>query len=598
MKKTLIALLCVAMLVCFAVSAAAAGGSAALSASATEIKAGGTVTFTVSIAGVPELKSGGADIIFDKTALSLADGAWSSNVEDHKNMMMVDFDADDNKFAMMTKMGKTADVNGEFVTFTLKAADTIAPGEYEVKVSLPLVDVNGKFILDASAKLTVVCEHTYGSALVNTDAAEHWYECSKCGHKKDVAGHAFDNACDAKCDTCGYTRTPAEHQWTTTMKTDGAKHWNECTVCSLKKDEGTHTGGTATCKDKAVCTTCNTAYGELAAHKPTEKVADKYLVSAADCKNAAVYKKSCEVCEIALAETFKYGNPSSHLWPTEYKTDGTKHWKECPGCGLKKDEGVHAGGNATCKDKAVCDTCNKGYGELAAHKPVEVVAEKFLKSEANCVSKAVYYKSCEVCEIALTETFENGEKNADKHADAEPVFKGAEPATCEKDGKTGDKHCGACDAKLADSEPIIGGHKLTKVSAAPADCENAGNIEYYVCSGDCGKLYKDAEAKEAFEKAEDVVVKATGHKLTKVEKVDSTTAKTGTEEHYKCDTCAKLYKDAEGKTEIKDIKDIEIAKKPAGGNPQTGANVALIVVAVVALLGSVATIPAVVSKKR
>lgn len=495
MKKTLIALLCVAMMLCLAVSAMAASenGAAVVTANKTEVKAGDTIEMTVALSNAPkDKKAVGIELTLDDSVLEFTSGEWLLT-----GGLLTDVKLADKKAAFAST--SVVDPNCDVFKLTLTVKANALPGTYDVTVGGSVGAATSKVDVD-TVQIKVVCDHVWATTLTKTDADNHYYECTKngCTEKKDVAPHAFDNACDTTCDACGYTRT-TEHQWNADYTTDGAKHWIECKECHVKKD-------------------------------------------------------------------------------------GT--------------EAAHAGGNATCKDKAVCDTCNKGYGELAAHKPVEVVAEKFLKSEANCVSKAVYFKSCEVCEAELTETFENGEKNADKHADAEPVFKGAEPATCEKDGKTGDKHCGACDAKLADSEPIIGGHKLTKVSAAPADCENAGNIEYYVCSGDCGKLYKDAEAKEAFEKAEDVVVKATGHKLTKVEKVDSTTAKTGTEEHYKCDTCAKLYKDAEGKTEIKDIKEIEIAKKPAGGNPQTGANVALIVVAVVALLGSVATIPAVVSKKR
>ena len=55
------------------------------------------------------------------------------------------------------------------------------------------------------------------------------------------------------------------HNYGTTWKTDGTNHWRECS-CGDKKDSAAHTGGTATCTEKAVCATCNTAYGNTASH--------------------------------------------------------------------------------------------------------------------------------------------------------------------------------------------------------------------------------------------------------------------------------------------------------------------------------------------
>ena len=59
------------------------------------------------------------------------------------------------------------------------------------------------------------------------------------------------------------------------LKYDETNHWYEC-ECGAK-DESTvagHDGGTATCTDKAVCTTCEQAYGELnAANHASDKFA-------------------------------------------------------------------------------------------------------------------------------------------------------------------------------------------------------------------------------------------------------------------------------------------------------------------------------------
>ena len=50
-----------------------------------------------------------------------------------------------------------------------------------------------------------------------------------------------------------------------TIKYNELNHWYEC-ACGAKKEEEAHKEGTATCKDKAVCSVCSQKYGELAGH--------------------------------------------------------------------------------------------------------------------------------------------------------------------------------------------------------------------------------------------------------------------------------------------------------------------------------------------
>lgn len=57
-----------------------------------------------------------------------------------------------------------------------------------------------------------------------------------------------------------------EKETKTLDKIDHNYENGKCKACNAVDPAHTHTGGTATCKQKAVCTICNTAYGELAAH--------------------------------------------------------------------------------------------------------------------------------------------------------------------------------------------------------------------------------------------------------------------------------------------------------------------------------------------
>ena len=81
-----------------------------------------------------------------------------------------------------------------------------------------------------------------------------------------------------------------------------------------------------------------------------------------------------------------------HNWSREWATDTAQHWKECSIC--------------------------RGKNEVRAHTyDQEVVKESYKASDANCVSPALYYKSC-VCGAKGADTFGSGEINPANHRDA------------------------------------------------------------------------------------------------------------------------------------------------------------------------------------
>ena len=59
-----------------------------------------------------------------------------------------------------------------------------------------------------------------------------------------------------------------EHTWDTAWKHDDTYHWHECTDadCTEINSKAEHTGGTATCTEKAVCSVCKAPYGKVSGH--------------------------------------------------------------------------------------------------------------------------------------------------------------------------------------------------------------------------------------------------------------------------------------------------------------------------------------------
>lgn len=143
------------------------------------------------------------------------------------------------------------------------------------------------------AKCTV-CGAEYGDALGHDftvrqyDKDNHWMKCSRCDEKDDVSPHTWYSGtvttaptCTTagertySCTECGATKTePIDatgHSWKSEWAFDATHHWHECANdnCDVTDNSGKdgyaeHSGGTATCTEKAVCTHCGQSYGETA----------------------------------------------------------------------------------------------------------------------------------------------------------------------------------------------------------------------------------------------------------------------------------------------------------------------------------------------
>ncbi len=168
-------------------------------------------------------------------------------------------------------------------------------------------------------------ETDYSGYFSSDDAGRHVeYNADKKLELKYGAAHVHTGGtayCNKKavCTTCGKEygnldptnhSAPKPNEWQGNDK----EHWQVYSCCNAIINKAAHVGGKATCKDRAVCTTCGAAYGGLGAHSFTEKVAEQYLKSAATCTAKAVYYKSCTFCGEKGTETFETGNVLDHDW--------------------------------------------------------------------------------------------------------------------------------------------------------------------------------------------------------------------------------------------------------------------------------------------
>ena len=251
-----------------------------------------------------------------------------------------------------------------------------------------------------------VCGAEYGNVLGHDfttswthDDNEHWKQCSRCDEKKDVSPHTWDSGtvttastCTKAgektytCTKCGATKTePIDatgHSWKSDWTSDATHHWHECTNenCDVTDNSGKygyaeHSGGTATCTEKAVCTHCGQSYGETdpANHTGTEQWT----------QTATTHEKKWNCCGVVTVQSENHkwtdgvcsecryvclhdDTDKNHICDicgktiSEHKDADNNHI--CDYCNKKISD--HTGGTATCIAKAVCEICKESYGSL------------------------------------------------------------------------------------------------------------------------------------------------------------------------------------------------------------------------------------------
>ena len=272
------------------------------------------------------------------------------------------------------------------------------------------------------------------------------WQTSDCKH---TGGTEIKDAKDATCTENGYT---------------GDIY---CKSCGAKLESGKvipaagHKGGTATCKDKAVCEVCQQPYGELNKNNHTGGTEVK------DAKDATCTENG-------------------------YTGDTC-----CKGCGAKLESGKvipaagHKGGTATCKDKAVCEVCQQPYGELNKNNHTGGTEVKDAK-DATCTENGYTGDTC--C------------KGCGAKLESGKVI----PAAGHKGGTATCKDKAVCEVcRQPYGELDKGNHAdLKKVDAKKATYTKEGNITYWYCDG-CGKYYSDAEATKEITKADTVIPRKT-----------------------------------------------------------------------------------------
>ena len=204
-------------------------------------------------------------------------GTWTQNSDEKTHTRICKRD---------TSHTETENCHGGTATCTAKAVCTVCGGEYGEMAahSFTAEKAEAQYLKSAATctekaiyyKSCAVCglssegtadeatffsgnalDHDWGAWTQNSDEETHTRIC-----KRDTSHTKTENCIDAnkdhKCDICDYIISECAD--------DNKDH--KCDYCGKKLTE--HTGGKATCKDKAKCEVCGAEYGELDAKNHTD----------------------------------------------------------------------------------------------------------------------------------------------------------------------------------------------------------------------------------------------------------------------------------------------------------------------------------------
>ena len=385
---------------------------------------------------------------------------------------------------------------------------------------------------------------------VDAKVAYQWIGIDENGYETEIEG-ATDRKLSLENLTTGryYCRITYSNATTAgvSMKSD---------VVTATITECEHSGGEATCTNKAKCEICGAEYGETKPHSYAQIKSPEYLKSAATCTAKAVYYTSCTNCGLsskgtADEATFEYGNALGHKYGEWVSNGDGTHSRVCANDSTHIETKACHGGKATCTAKAICEDCGKAYGEMAAHTfTAKTVAAKYLKSAATCTAKAVYYTSCADCGLSSKgtkneATFEYGNALGHKYGEWVSNGDGTHTRVCANDNKhTETKAChggkATCTAKAIceDCGKAYGemaAHTFTAKSTVSRYLKRAATCteksEYYVSCAGCGLSSKGTASEVVFTGS------ALGHSLTEWSVITEVTCTTnGTQERH-CTRC-------------------------------------------------------------
>lgn len=300
-----------------------------------------------------------------------------------------------------------------------------------------------------------------------------------------------------------------EHNWGTTWQTDSTSHWHSCSICNGKDNIVNHSGGTATCTEKAICEGCSLPYGNTLGHDFTggtwQTDADHHwkkcsrcdvtdtesphewnsgkVTTQPTCTTAGQKTYTCTVCSATKVETLdalghnfaKYDAKAATCteigWNTYFTCTNCNYTTYKEIAALGHDKISHKAKAATCTEKGwnAYDTCSRC--DYTSYKEIAALGHDFTSNTWQSDAHR-HWKKCSRCKAAGKKTQHTGGTatckdravcttcskaygtlDAKHHVGGTEIRDMVEPTT-KKAGHNGNSYCKGCNTKLSDGTVI------------------------------------------------------------------------------------------------------------------------------------------------
>lgn len=418
--------------------------------------------------------------------------------------------------------------------------------------------------------------HDFADGTYLYNETQHWKKCSRCDAIDAETAHTGGTATcteKARCRDCGQPygeKNPSNHTGTLgDWQSNGDRHWKVYSCCGTEAEGAAHTGGTATCQKRAVCSICGAGYGSFANHNTASEWSKDKTGHWHRCQTEGCTKKCdftahtpdhdgsateeypilCKVCGYKMEEQLSH----THSFDQEKATD---NYKET---------------DATCTSRATyyksC-ACGKAgnetfsSGEFAPHSYTDdAIKADALKAAGTCKDEAVYYYSCSVCKAIEHDdahTFTGG-KDAANHVGG-TVVRGEAKAThkTQENGYSGDTYCLGCNVKLSSGTIVP-----PSPHAASTEWQKSETEHWKICSVDsCGVVLENTRKSHSYDDDADPDCNTCGYVRTSVHTCGNATPVSGQapgctmngwKGYYQC-SCGRLYTTADCTTQLADLE--------------------------------------------